>query len=577
MKVSVYIAKFLAKNNIKYIFEMSGGMITHLLDAIHKEGKINIISMHHEQSASFAADAYSRSCNEGLGVAMATSGPGATNLLTGMASCYFDSVPTIFITGQVNQKEQKGNKNIRQLGFQETDIISMAKPICKKCYLVESKDDIPSIFEEAIKIAFEGRQGPVLIDIPMNIQNEEIEIIENSITKIKYENLSHLQLDSIFWNDFYNAISKSKKPLILAGRGIIASRSEDLLTDFSKKTNIPVVSSLLGIGSMANDELLYVGMIGSYGNRWANLAIGDSDLILVLGSRLDIRQTGADVNFFNINKKIYHIDIDKNEINNRVKNCIPVDMDVSTFLQDALKNRPKESMNNTDWIEKINSYKEDWKDTNELQNIEGINPNLFFKLLSEHTLNNTSVYLADVGSHQMWAAQSIRLKNNQKFITSGGMGAMGYSFPAAIGAYFASGKTVITISGDGGFQLNIQELQTIAHHNLPIKIIIINNNSLGMIRQFQDSYFEGRHQSTVWGYSAPNFEKIATAYEIDSATISEENEIEHGLQKLFEKPNSPFLLQVMVDSKTNVYPKIAFGKPINEMEPFSKPIDMEGT
>jgi acetolactate synthase-1/2/3 large subunit len=576
MKVSEYLAKFLFINKVEFVFELSGGMITHLLDAIHRENNIKIITMHHEQGASFAVDGFSRCSASGIGVAMATSGPGATNLLTGIGSCYFDSVPSIFITGQVNQKEQKGDKKIRQLGFQETDIIRMAEPITKKSYKVNSAQDISQILKEAFKIALSDRPGPVLIDIPMNIQSQDIEVHENDIQLVHKEE-TQLDLSKSFWDELYSDIKKSTKPIILAGRGAVISKSKSNIEQWSRQLDTPIVSSLLGIGIVDSENEYSAGMIGTYGNRWSNISIGNCDLLIVLGSRLDIRQTGADIESFMSNKKIYHIDIDIYEINNRLKNCISVNMDVSSFLNQALIEIPQDiQFDNSEWKNTIKKLKSEWPDTEELEDIVGINPNNFIKKLAIKS-DKSKVYTADVGSHQMWAAQSLRLNRDQVFITSGGMGAMGFSLPAAIGACLATKSPVISISGDGGFQLNIQELQTIVRLNLPIKIVILNNQSLGMIRQFQDSYFDGRHQSTVWGYSAPDFEKIAKAYGIEAYSIQEENEIDLGIEKLWADDLKPFLLQVSIDAKTNVYPKIAFGRPITDMEPFVKAIEMEGT
>jgi len=560
------------------VFELSGGMITHMLDSLFELKKINIVTMHHEQAASFAADAYGRI--KGVpGVAMATSGPGATNLLTGIGSCYFDSSPAVFITGQVNIHEQKGDKGIRQLGFQETDIVSMAKPITKKTYKVEKAADIPAIFQDAFVVALSGRPGPVLIDIPMNIQREDIPVEVQDIIKIQ----KTLSLKDHIPEQLFIALAKdiisSKQPLILAGRGVSALENSMLFLEFVEKIKVPVVTSLLGLDCIPFNHPLRAGFIGSYGNRWANLAIGRSDMIIVIGSRLDIRQTGADVKAFKENRKIYHIDCEPSEINNRVSDCIPVLADVSQFLTQALKYYSTKFTfdEKKTWNNEISELKNKWIDTDELKDISGINPNKFIHLLSQKSAKSRS-YIADVGSHQMWAAQSTELSKGQTFLTSGGMGAMGFALPAAIGASIALSKgSVVVISGDGGMQLNIQELETIVRNKLPIKIIILNNKSLGMIRQFQDSYFDSKYQSTVWGYSSPDFEKVANAYGIKAATISKEDEISNALDIMWKDDNSPFLLQVMIDGKANAYPKIAFGKPITEMEPFSKPSEMEGT
>lgn len=573
MKATDYLAAFLKSKGITHVFELSGGMITHILDSLYSLKTISIVSMHHEQGAAFAADGYSRVKNI-PGIALATSGPGATNLLTGIGSCYFDSVPAIFITGQVNQHELKGDRKIRQLGFQETDIIAMASPITKKCFPITDVCQLPEILEEAFNLAIEGRPGPVLIDIPMNIQRADIKFvpIKNEF-KIKESCINNQLLNQIF-----DLICLAQKPLILAGRGVLSSNSKKLFDKFIALCNIPVVTSLLAIDALAYNNPLRVGFIGSYGNRWANLSLGACDCLIVLGSRLDIRQTGADIQGFSMNKTIIHVDIEESEINNRIKNCIGIHSDIFTFLERAIHYLSQRKMDeNITWLSQINALRQRWSDTNEIVNVKGINPNVFIHQLSILS-PLTQGFIVDVGSHQMWAAQSIELNKDQFFITSGGMGAMGFALPAAIGACLAGDKKpVVVISGDGGIQLNLQELQTIIRNNLPIKIIILNNQSLGMIRQFQDSYFDSRHQSTVWGYSAPDFEKIANAYGINSSTISEVTSIKEAIKSLWIDPHTPYLLQVMIDPAANAYPKIAFGKPLTEMEPFSKPLDMEGT
>lgn len=572
MKVSDFIADFLLKEGIKSIFELSGGMITHILDSINQTTDINIISMHHEQAAAFAAEGYARVTGV-PGVALATSGPGATNLLTGIGSCYFDSIPAVFITGQVNRHELKGDRGIRQLGFQETDIISMARPITKACYQIQNPEDIPAVFKEAFFIAQSGRPGPVLIDIPMDIQRAQI---SPDLRYLLIDEATEIE-DSIL-KDLIKDIKKAKKPLILSGRGIKASKAQELFDEFVKYTQLPVITTLLGLDTMPYNDPQRIGFIGSYGNRWANLAFGECDLLIVLGSRLDIRQTGADTKFIE-NRKIYHIDCEEAEINNRVKGCIPINADLNDFFyqfKDASENIQFEAQNN--WLKHINDLRETWPDTKELDTI-GINPNQFMHQLSRAS-KKAKAYSADVGSHQMWAAQSLEIGKGQSFLTSGGMGAMGFSLPAAIGASIALDKEpVVVIIGDGCMQINIQELQTIVRNKLPIKIIVLNNRTLGMIRQFQDSYFESRYQSTYWGYDAPDFAKVATAYGISAKTIEDSKEIEDAVEWLWKDENQgqPQLLQVMIDPHTNTYPKIAFGRPITEMEPFAKPIEMEGT
>ena len=572
MKVSDFIAEFLTKKGIKSVFELSGGMITHILDSLNQKTDINIVTMHHEQAAAFAAEGYARVT--GLpGIALATSGPGATNLLTGIGSCYFDSTPAVFITGQVNRHELKGDRGIRQLGFQETDIVSMATPITKACFQISDPDTIPAIFEQAFKIALEGRPGPVLIDIPMDVQRIQIEP-----EHFQSEKPEHLAIDSVVLENLIKDIKQAKRPLVLAGRGIKASNSQNAFNQFVEKTKVPVITTLLGLDTISYDDSQRVGFIGSYGNRWANIAFGECDLLIVLGSRLDIRQTGADTKFIE-NRKIYHIDCEKTEINNRVKGCEALVTDLNSFFDNFEKATVKSSFDLSEiWMSRIKELKNAWPDTKELNPV-GINPNVFMHVLSSQS-KKAKAYLADVGSHQMWAAQSLELNKYQHFLTSGGMGAMGFSLPAGIGACIGLDKEpVVVLVGDGCMQINIQELQTIVRNKLPVKIIVLNNKTLGMIRQFQDSYFESRYQSTYWGYDAPDFAKVAIAYGIEAKTIENSNEIENAVDWLWSNgnENKPQLLQVMVDPHTNTYPKIAFGRPITEMEPFAKPIAMEAT
>jgi acetolactate synthase-1/2/3 large subunit len=572
MKASDYIVDYLYVRGVTQIFEVIGGMITHIVDSAYRQNRIELVSMHHEQAASFAADSYGRLT--GIpGIAIATSGPGATNLITGIGSCFFDSVPAIFITGQVNTNEQKGRKKIRQLGFQETDIVSIVKPITKAAWKVKTADDLPEILEKSFTISTSGRPGPVLIDIPMNVQRENV---NPGGLKKKEEKSSDLKLTQI--EDLLENLRKAKRPLVLAGGGIRASQSTNLFREFIKLIRVPTVNSLMAVDSLPYEDPNRVGLIGTYGNRWANTALGNSDFLLVLGSRLDIRQTGNDTKSFGEARTIYHVDYDESEINNRITGCKPIVADLHDFLKTAISIAKKIPAGNiNEWVKQINNWKDQWPDTLELHTNNSINPNSFLHQLSSYS-PLASTYIADVGNNQMWAAQSIELRGNQKFITCGGMGSMGYALPAAIGATYATpGKPLVVISGDGGMQMNIQEFQTIIHHHYPIKIIVINNKSYGMVRQFQESYFESRLQSTYWGYSAPDFSHIAKAYGISSATVENQKDVIKSLEKMWVNPTEPYLLQVMIDPLINVYPKIAFGHPITDMEPFVKPNDMEST
>ncbi len=574
MKASDYIAQFLERRGVQNVFELSGGTITHILDSFMRNGKIKCVSMHHEQGAAFAADAMGRMTGV-PGVALATSGPGATNLLTGMGSCYFDSSPAVFLTGQVNRHEQKGDRAIRQLGFQETDIVSMARPITKAAWRVETPEELPALLSRAFDLAVQGRPGPVLVDVPMDVQRSDV---EPSTPSGAEPAKADFQFSFDQWAKLFNQLNQAERPLILAGGGVRAGGAAGRFVQFAEQTGIPVVNSLMAVDVLPFEHPLRVGMIGSYGNRWGNLAIGKSDFMLVLGSRLDVRQTGSETKAFKARRTIYHVDCEAGEINNRVTGCEPVLGTLKDFLEAAVRMSPKfQCRDRSGWLGEIAELRALWPDDKELAGIEGINPNRLMHAIARSS-KGAAAYVVDVGQHQMWAAQSLELQPGQRFLTSGGMGSMGFSLPAAVGASFAApGRPVVLIAGDGGFQCNIQELQTVVRNGLPIKLVVVNNRCHGMVRQFQEAYFDKRYQSTLWGYSAPDFEKVAAAYGIAAKTIVDESEIDQALRWLWADPQTPALLHVMVDTAANAYPKIAFGHPITEMEPFATPLDMEGT
>lgn len=575
MKVSDYIVSYLERRGVECVFEMSGGMIAHLLDSLQRNGKIRVVSMHHEQAAAFAADAAGRMTGV-PGVAMATSGPGATNLLTGIGSCYFDSSPAVFITGQVNRHEQKGERAIRQLGFQETDIVPMALPVTKAAWRVREPEEVPPMLDAAFALATEKRPGPVLLDIPMDVQRAEISIegAEGNVRASEHDS----EIDEETWRSLFSQLEAAKRPLILVGGGISSARAIELFRSFVRKLRIPVVNSLMAVDALPFDEPLRVGMIGSYGNRWANLGIGRADFLLILGSRLDVRQTGSQTESFKGERVIFHVDCESGEINNRVTGCHAIVSGLREFLSAALSvTAGREFVERAEWRDEIVNLRRAWPDTRELADAPGINPNVFMHQLSACS-TQAAAYVVDVGQHQMWAAQSLDVGANQRFLTSGGMGSMGFALPAAIGAAFAApSQPIILIAGDGGFQSNIQELQTIVHHRLPVKMVVLNNGCHGMVRQFQESYFESRYQSTLWGYSAPDFAAVAAAYKIPARTLEDEQETEEALRWLWTDASEPALLQVMIDTYANAYPKIAFGSPMTEMEPLAKPTEIEST
>jgi acetolactate synthase-1/2/3 large subunit len=571
-KGSDVIARYLADQGVDCVFELVGGMITHILDSIHQDGRIRIVSTHHEQGAAFAAEGHARMIGV-PGVAMATSGPGATNLLTGVASCYFDSTPAVFITGQVNRNEMKGDREIRQMGFQETEIVSLAAPITKAAWQVKTPEELPDLLERSFRLALSGRRGPVLLDVPMDIQRAEVP----AATDKRYVPTAGGPIEPSALEDLIRALQSASRPLVLVGGGVRVARATDQVRELLTTLGVPVVNSLMGVDVLPSSSDLRVGMIGSYGNRWANLAIGRADLLLVLGSRLDIRQTGSETEAFKADRVIFQVDCDPGEVNNRIKGCTAILADLKEFAEAALPlARLADLPRRPDWIAEINALREAWPDTEELSGSTGINPNVLMHRLSSVS-GSAAAFVADVGQHQMWAAQSLQLLPDQRFLTSGGLGSMGFGLPAAIGVALATkGRPVVLVAGDGGFQTNIQELQTVARNLLPIKILIVNNGAHGMVRQFQETYFDRRYQSTVWGYSAPDFAAVAAAYGIPSRGIEMEGLVDEALSWLASEPG-PALLDVKISSEANAYPKIAFGRPMTEMEPYATPIGMEGT
>ena len=572
MKLSDYVIDFLVSNGVAYIFEVCGGSLAHLLDSLYGRTDISAISMHHETAAAFAAEGYSRAGGN-IGVAMATSGPGATNLITGIGSCYFDSIPCLFITGQVNTYEFKFDKPTRQIGFQETDIVNIVKPITKKAELLMDESNVKCCLEEAIHEAKHGRPGPVLLDIPLNIQRAIIDVGALA----SYDNKFHEEIskidDSII-NHVTELIMSSLRPIILAGGGIRPAKVYDELLKFAHNTGIPVVTSLMGLDAFPHDDPLFSGMIGTYGNRYANLAIANSDLVLALGTRLDTRQTGTRPETFARGAKIVHVDIDPFELDNKIKAFCSINSDLRDFLARLNDSGIRNGTAKFDsWKEIIRNYKHRYPAFS-ISREENIDPNFFMHILSRF-MPPDAIICVDVGQNQMWSAQSLEITGTQRFLTQGGMASMGCALPMAIGASFAQpGKTIIAIAGDGGFQLNIQELQTVYHHNLPIKIILLNNSCYGMVRQFQEQYFNGRCQSTVIGYSNPDFQEVASAYKIDSIKITHKEEICNALEKLFNDMK-PQLLEVRIDGDFKVNPKLSVNRPIEDQDPLLSRQELE--
>lgn len=564
MKVSDYIVDFFIKKGVKNVFGYPGGMVTHLMDSFYKRKEA--ISVHinlHEQACAFAACANAQVSNE-IGVAFATSGPGAANLVTGIANAFFDSIPTIFITGQVNTYEQKGSLPIKQKGFQEMNVVSLVESITKYCSSIRKAEDIETELEKAYEIATSGRKGPVLLDIPMNIQRADI-AVNNEIAYKNIESQYH-NYDN-YVNKIINALGKAKRPLIICGNGINIANCRDTFREFVNKYKIPVVTSMIAVDVLPSDNIYNYGFIGAYGDRVANILAYKADLIISMGSRLDCRQVGVNKSEFAKNTKIIRIDIDENEFAERVhENELQMNAEISQLLKELLK------------VEQVFSY-DDWLNVcNEVVRLVGdqddTNIGQFIEELSSY-IPNDAIVTTDVGQNQVWVAQSFQVKDKQRVLFSGGLGSMGYSLPASIGAAVNDNKMVVSFNGDGGIQMNIQELNYISKCNLPIKIFVFNNKSLGMIRHFQELYFDNINSYTVsnQGFSSCDFCKIANAYGLESISIN----INQGADDLKEVFNNkkPQLINVDIDGDTYVYPKSTMGHEIYDQEPFMDKILLE--
>lgn len=554
MKVSDYIVEFFIDKGITDVFGYPGGMVTHLMESFDKyRESINAHVNYHEQASSFSACGYAQVTMK-PGVAYATSGPGATNLITGICNAYFDSIPTIFLTGQVNTFESKTGLRVRQKGFQETDIISMINEVTKYSAYVGESEDIKYMLEKAYNISLEGRPGPVLLDIPMNILRADIDPL-----KLKgYENKNQ-EDKQINIEDILLKISQAKRPCILIGAGVKISGAVEAFKELAKKLKIPVVSSMLAFDVLSHDDKFNYGFIGAYGNRYSNFIIAKSDLVISLGSRMDIRQVGGRKDGFAVNATLIRVDIDPGELTNKIKdNEIQLITDVKDFIIELSRRISNDISKYSDWINVCNKIKE------KLQNTDKKEPNSYIEKISENIPDNI-VVTTDVGQNQVWVAQSFKMKPKQKILFSGGHGAMGYSLPAAIGAYYGSKLPVISINGDGGIQMNIQELQFVSREKLPIKIVIMNNNALGMIRHFQEMYFESNYTQTVkgYGYSTPDFELIAKSYGLGYERICD---IEDIKAEMFND-NQPTIIDVQLKGNTYVFPKLEYGKPNQDQEP----------
>ena len=562
MKISDYVIEFILEKKIDKVFGYIGGAVAHLYHSIEKNPNIEIINCIHEQGAAFAAEGYSRITGKS-GIALATSGPGATNLITSIGSCYFDSVPTLFLTGQVNTYEYKYDKPVRQIGFQETDIVSIIKPIVKYAVMIDKVENIRYELEKAYFISQHGRKGPVLVDIPMDIQRSEMNISE---LKSFFNSEEYHKINKDFNPKIAETItllSNAKRPIVLIGGGVRLSNAQEELLKFLQIHNFPVVYSLMGKDAISDDYPYNLGLIGAYGNRYGNLALANSDLILVLGSRLDTRQTGTNLETFAREAKVIQVDIDENELGSKVKVDLEVCSDIQAFIR--ILNNNTITIECEKWLETLKNYKNKFSSLKGIDKTEKI-PNIVVSKIANFLKDE--IICVDVGQHQMWTAQSLNLKVGQRVLFSGGMGAMGFALPSSIGACIASNNRTVVIAGDGGIQMNIQELEVIKRRNLPIKIFVLNNKNLGMVRQFQELYFDKKYLGTVDDYSVPNLVAVASAYGIKARLITDLKHLDKDLNDIFSSSHPELINIEFPLQMTTVEPKLIVNKPIEDMYPF---------
>ena len=553
------ICESLLREGVDVIFGLPGGAILPLYQTLPQYPELRHILVRHEQGAAHAADGYARVTGR-PGVAWATSGPGATNLVTGIATAQMDSVPMVAVVGQVMRAA------IGSDAFQETDTTGISLPVTKHNHLVLYAEEIPRIVKEMFHIASTGRPGPVLIDVPKDVQTDEVSLPFDSFD----EYYASVEIDLPGYRPTLEGsgrqikraaelIDRAERPVILAGHGVIFSEAFDEVRELAEKAQIPVITTLLGIGGFPDDHVLCVGMPGMHGMAYASLAIEEADLLIALGMRFDDRITGSASAFARGSKKI-HVDIDPSEIGKNVQVDVPIVGDVKRVLR-KLNPRVAES-SHTDWLHRIDRLKAEHPSMR-IRETDKLLPQYIMRELSEAT-DGDAIIVTGVGQHQMWAAQHYTYKHPRTLITSGGSGAMGYEVPGAMGAQVgAPDRVVWSIAGDGGFQMTMAELATIAENNIPVKFAIINNNYLGMVRQWQQFYYDSDYVAT--GYTGnPDFVKLAEAFGIMGIRVTDKIQVRPTIEQA-NAHDGPVVVDFVVEEEENVYPMIKAGGTIDDL------------
>ncbi|MFG1466448.1 thiamine pyrophosphate-binding protein [Xanthobacter sp. DSM 24535] len=557
-----YITEFLVRVGSRQVFTLTGGACAFMIDAVGRNPALNIVCFQNEQAAAMAADAVWR-VERRLGVTMATSGPGATNLITGIASSFFDSVPSLHITGQVNQRESSSihGANVRQSGFQETKIVEMVRPITKYAVLVRTVEELRDELAKAYFIATSGRMGPVLVDVPMDIQQALMEPDFPDLTVPADVDIATIDAVAAALNA---ALEVAQRPVVLWGGGIAMAGVEKQVADWLLASRIPFVSSWAGLSAFDHDHPGFLGQIGVYGNRGANFVLQNADTVIVLGSRLDNRQRSGNSDNFACGAIVHVIDIDGEEIKKyggqRYRGS-QMNLTGLPAVLDQIGPRQLEA----EWLSYVDEMKSEYfgrEVSTTAKKLNTLSPYDVVRRLGA-LVEEDAIVAADTGAAVCWLHQAFKVKRHQLF-TAGGNSPMGYALCAAIGAKLVSPtRQVISYNGDGGFQVNIQELQTVKHLDLDIAIVIMNNGCYGIIRQFQDSYLGSRYTASYDGYSTPDFGKIAQAYGLDYARIER---LEDLTPDLFTR--GAIVIDVILSDQTLIEPKLEMGRPINDQYPY---------
>jgi len=546
----------LLEEGVDTIFGYPGGAIMPVYDALYDyDKKITHILTRHEQGAAHAAEGYARVTGR-AGVCIATSGPGATNLITGIADAMIDSVPMVCITGQVS------SPLLGTDAFQESDVVGISMPVTKWNYQITSPDEIPGVIAQAFYIAQTGRPGPVLIDITKDAQFGELEFEYKKCTKVR-SYIPEIPVDPFQVKAAAELIDEAKKPLLLFGHGVIIANAEDELKAFVEKTGIPAAWTLLGLSALPTNHPLNVGMLGMHGNYGPNIKTNEADLIIAVGMRFDDRVTGK-VSTYAKKAKIIHIEIDPAEINKIIKTTVPVIGDAKKALKMLTQNVKANS--HTEWVnefrqaDQVEYEKVIEKDLHPEK--PGLTMGEVVRMVSEAT-GHDAILVTDVGQQQMIASRYFKFKRSKSNVTSGGLGTMGYALPASIGAQIAApDRTVVAMIGDGGFQMTIQELGTIAQNKLPVKIVLLNNNFLGMVRQWQQLFFEKRYSFTE--LQNPDFIMIGKGFGIPGQKVDQRENLQAAIREMAEYPG-PYLLEVVVEKEDNVFPMVPAGASVSEI------------